>query len=106
MLIKCHCCVEGSPLQQRPHPVLLPLAGARLQDEAGGEWGIGEIGVENRERITKEVKEGEPSVTPGKASTGGDHRPVFGSDEGGVARPLVWQGGREAAAGCRMHFHR
>ena len=86
MLIKRHCCVEESLLQQRPHPVLLPLASAGVQDEAGGE--IIEVII--------------------KASTGGDLWPFpsAGSDEGGVAHPLAWQGGRGATAGCRKNFCR
>ena len=68
-----------SRLQQRPNPVFLPLAGARVQDEAGGEI-VATIII---------------------ASTGGDLRPVSGSDEGGVDRPLAWQGLRGAAAGRR-----
>ena len=71
-----HCCVAASLLQQRPHPVLLPLAGARVQDEAGGE------------RVAVTIK----------ASTGGDLRPVSSCEEGGVAGPLGWQGGGGAAA--------
>ena len=76
--------MQGSPLQHRPHPVLLPLAGARVQDEAGGEkvaWTI-------------------------VASTGGDHRLVSGSEEGGVGLPLAWQEGRGAAGSCRWEYFR
>ena len=75
-----------SPLQQRPHPapLLLPLAGARVQDEAGGE-------------IVATI------IT---ASTGGDDRPLSGSEECGVALPLAWQGLRGAAAGRRKSFRR
>ena len=68
-----------SPLPQWPNPVLLPSAGARVQDEAGG----GTV-----------------------ASTGGDDRPVSGSEECGVDRPLVWQGLRGAADGRRKSFRR
>ena len=73
----------ASPLQQRLHPVLLPLTGARVQDEAGGE-----------------------SVVTIKASTGGDLGPFPGCQECVVGRPLVWQGGRGAAAGRRKKFRR
>ena len=79
-----HCCVAGSPLQQRPHPVLLPLAGARVQDEAGGET---------------------VAVTI-FASTGGDLLPLSSSHECDMVRPLAWQGGRGAAAGRRKNFRR
>ena len=66
--------------QQRPHPVLLPLAGARVQDEAGGD------------------------IVAIPASTDGDLLPLSGSEEGGVASPPTWQGGRGAAAGRRKNF--
>ena len=71
-----------SRLQQRLHPVLLPLAGARVQDEAGGETVVTII-------IT---------------STGGDLLPLSSSQEGDVERPPAWQGGRGAAAGRRKNF--
>ena len=70
-----------SLLQQRPYPVLLPLAGARVQDEAGGE-----------------------TVVTIPASTGGDHWPVSGSEDSGVKGPIAWQGGRGAAASYRKDF--
>ena len=73
-----------SLLQQRLHPVILPLAGARVQDEAGGE------------RVAVTIP----------ASTGGDLLPLSSSDEGDVARPPAWQGGRGAAAGRRKKFRR
>ena len=72
-----------SLLQQRLHPVLLPLAGARVQDEAGGE-----------------------TVVTIVASTGGDLLPLSGGEEGAVVSPLAWQGGRGAAAGRRKNFRR
>ena len=65
-----------SLLQQRRDPVLLPLAGARVQDQAGGEI-VGTI----------------------ISSTGGDHRLVSSREEGRVEEPLAWQGGR-GAVGC------
>ena len=71
-----------SLLKQRPHPVLLPLAGARVQDEAGGE------------NVATNIN----------ASTGGDLQPVSGSEECGVETPLAWQGLRGAAAGRRKNF--
>ena len=74
--------MPASPLQQRPHPVLLPLAGACLQDNAGGETVVI------------------------KAPTGGDLRILSGSQEGGVASTLAWQGGRGTAAGRRKNFRR
>ena len=84
MPIKRHCCVAVSPLQQRPHPVLLPVTGARVRDEAGGEI---------------------ISVTI-LASTGGDQRAVSSSEECGMEVPPGWEGGRGAAAGRRKYFRR
>ena len=72
-----------SRLQQRPNPVFLPLAGARVQDEAGGE-----------------------NVATISTATGGDLKPLSGSEECGVGRLLAWQGLRGAAAGCRKNFCR
>ena len=63
-----------SRIEQRPDPVLLPLAGARVQDQAGGE------------RV----------ATTNVSSTGGDHGLVSSREEGRVEIPLVWQGGRGA----------
>ena len=85
-MVNLNCSVVDSLLQHRPHPVpvLLPLAGARVQDEAGGEKVVVII----------------------KASTGGDDRPLSGSEECGVGRPLAWQGLRGTAAGCRKNFCR
>ena len=84
-MVNLNCSVVDSLLQHRPHPVpvLLPLAGARVQDEAGGEIVVATI-----------------------ASTGGNLRPVSGSEECGVSFPLAWQGLRGAAAGRRKNFRR
>ena len=78
--------MASSPLQQRPYDVLLPLAGARVQNEARGE--IVEV-------IT---------IAGLPASTGGDHWLVSSSEEGGVILPPGWQGGRGAAAGRWEYF--
>ena len=74
-----------SALQHRPDPVLLPQASACVQDKAGGEL----------DRIAEAII---------NASTGGDHRPVASSEEGGEVGPIEWQGGKGTVVGSWEYF--
>ena len=95
-------------MQQRPHPVLLPLAGARVQDEAGGDnvVTITPAGPKGQKVPRVQDEGGGDTVVTMVASTGGNHWPVSSCEEGGVLSPLAWQGGRGAAAGRRKYFSR